>query len=292
MVSESFTPFGNRRNPATWSGSASTSDLTAAAGITRQGYTFQTQLGLWMGLNHMNGRVQDSLTGRVLSADTNIPDAANAQGYNRYSYVSNNPLSYIDPSGFDDVRVQDDQGDTGQSEVDIEGSRDHSGDLATALDYAINSRGGIAGSESEPKAVVTVTGHRTSPPGNQPTSEVTVTASAQASQQSQGGLEEIIASGTRDNSLLAVELPPGLEIFIEGQKMNRLPPTYTPEQPVDPAVPRAPVQSPINPRQLQLPGWLPWQLLQMSFRGIFNIHPGVVPPTPLYPARCTPQTCA
>src|SRR5262249_20570760 len=57
VLSESFTPFGNRRNPATWSGSASTADLTTAAGITRQAYTFQTQLGLWMGLNHMNGRV-------------------------------------------------------------------------------------------------------------------------------------------------------------------------------------------------------------------------------------------
>jgi YD repeat-containing protein len=51
IVNESFTPFGQRRNPTTWSGAASNSDLTTAAGITRQGYTFQTQLGLWMGMN-------------------------------------------------------------------------------------------------------------------------------------------------------------------------------------------------------------------------------------------------
>jgi RHS repeat-associated protein len=102
VVSESHTPFGNRRNPSTWSGAASNSDLTTSAGITREGYTFQTQLGLWMGMNHMNGRVQDSIIGRFLSADPNIPDASDSQSYNRYSYGRNNPLTSVDPSGFDD----------------------------------------------------------------------------------------------------------------------------------------------------------------------------------------------
>jgi hypothetical protein len=53
-----------------------------------------------MGLNHMHGRVQDAITGRFLSADPNIPDPTTAQSYNRYSYVTNNPLSFTDPSGF------------------------------------------------------------------------------------------------------------------------------------------------------------------------------------------------
>jgi RHS repeat-associated protein len=101
VLAESFTPFGNRRNPTTWSGAASNSDLTTAAAITRQGYTFQTQLGLWMGLNHMNGRVEDSITGRFLSADPFIPVASGTQEYNRYSYADNNPLSLVDPTGFD-----------------------------------------------------------------------------------------------------------------------------------------------------------------------------------------------
>jgi RHS repeat-associated protein len=101
VVSESFTPYGNRRNPSTWSGAASNLDLTTAAGITRQAYTFQTQLGLWMGLNHMNGRVEDSITGRFMSADPNIPDPTDPQSYNRYSYVVNNPVTYFDPTGFD-----------------------------------------------------------------------------------------------------------------------------------------------------------------------------------------------
>jgi RHS repeat-associated protein len=102
IVNESFTPFGARRNPSTWSGSPTNSDLTTTDGITQQGYTFQTTLGLWTGLNHMNGRVQDAVTGRFLSADPFVPDPTNTQDYNRYSYVDNNPLSLIDPSGFDE----------------------------------------------------------------------------------------------------------------------------------------------------------------------------------------------
>jgi hypothetical protein len=53
-----------------------------------------------MGLNDMNGRIQDAVTGRFLSADPTIPDRTNTQDFNRYSYVRNNPLSYIDPTGF------------------------------------------------------------------------------------------------------------------------------------------------------------------------------------------------
>jgi RHS repeat-associated protein len=100
-VNESFSAFGTRRNPTTWSGAPTTADLNTIAGLSRQGYTFQTWLGQSMGLNHMNGRVQDALLGRFLSPDPRIPDPSNAQSYNRYSYVNNNPLSYTDPTGFD-----------------------------------------------------------------------------------------------------------------------------------------------------------------------------------------------
>ncbi len=40
-----------------------------------------------------------SYLNRWLSADTIVPDPANPQSLNRYSYVHNNPLRYIDPSG-------------------------------------------------------------------------------------------------------------------------------------------------------------------------------------------------
>ena len=99
-VNEDFSAFGARRNPTTWSGAPTSGDLTTIAGLSRQGYTFQTALGQTMGLNHMNGRVQDAITGRFLSPDVNIPDPTNTQDYNRYSYVVNNPLTYLDPTGF------------------------------------------------------------------------------------------------------------------------------------------------------------------------------------------------
>ncbi len=99
-VNESFSAYGARRNPATWSGAPAIQDLSSIAGLSRQGYTFQTALGQSMGLNHMNGRVQDAITGRFLSADPNIPDPSATQDYNRFSYVNNNPATYVDPSGF------------------------------------------------------------------------------------------------------------------------------------------------------------------------------------------------
>jgi RHS repeat-associated protein len=99
LVSENFAAYGSRRNPVTWSGAPTSGDLTTIAGITRQGYTGQTMLGN-MGLIHMNGRVQDSVTGRFLSADPYITEPEKTQNFNRYGYVYNNPLSHVDPSGF------------------------------------------------------------------------------------------------------------------------------------------------------------------------------------------------
>jgi RHS repeat-associated protein len=51
-------------------------------------------------LIHMNGRIYDPLLGRMLQADPFIQFPTNAQSYNRYSYVLNNPLAYTDPSGY------------------------------------------------------------------------------------------------------------------------------------------------------------------------------------------------
>jgi RHS repeat-associated protein len=105
LVNESFAAFGSRRNPTTWSGAPVAGDLATIAGITRQGYTGQTMLGN-MGLIHMNGRVQDAVTGRFLSADPYITEPENTQNFNRYGYVYNNPLSYVDPSGFTQKKVK------------------------------------------------------------------------------------------------------------------------------------------------------------------------------------------
>ena len=58
-------------------------------GVTREGYTFQTVLG-GMGLIHMNGRIEDAVTGVFLSADHFMSDPMNTLSYNHYSYANNN----------------------------------------------------------------------------------------------------------------------------------------------------------------------------------------------------------
>ena len=93
-----YDAFGRRRS-GSWSGAPTSAEMSAIAGVTREGYTGQTMLDN-LELIHMNGRVQDPVIGRFFSADPFITEPMNTQGYNRYSYVDNNPLAYIDPSGF------------------------------------------------------------------------------------------------------------------------------------------------------------------------------------------------
>lgn len=52
------------------------------------------------GLVNMKGRVYDPRVKRFLSSDPLLNDYYNLQSYNRYSYVLNNPLRYVDPTGF------------------------------------------------------------------------------------------------------------------------------------------------------------------------------------------------
>ena len=55
----------------------------------------------------MGGRIYDPALGRFLSPDPNIPEPGNTQAFNRYAYVHNNPLSFTDPSGFVEQRIDD-----------------------------------------------------------------------------------------------------------------------------------------------------------------------------------------
>ncbi len=48
----------------------------------------------------MKGRFYDPQLGQMLSPDPIITDFENAQTYNKYSYVFNNPLRYPDPTGY------------------------------------------------------------------------------------------------------------------------------------------------------------------------------------------------
>jgi RHS repeat-associated protein len=92
--------WGQRRNPLTWSGvpTAGTDD-GGFDSLTPRGFTGHEMLDD-LGLVHMNGRIYDPLLGRFLSADVMVQSPGDLQAYNRYSYVKNNPLTLIDPSGF------------------------------------------------------------------------------------------------------------------------------------------------------------------------------------------------
>jgi len=48
---------------------------------------------------HYQARFYSPKLGRFLSADTIVPGYANPQNLNRFSYVTNNPLRYTDPTG-------------------------------------------------------------------------------------------------------------------------------------------------------------------------------------------------
>lgn len=55
-------------------------------------------------LVHMNGRVYDPEIARFVSADPMVPDFVNPQSFNRYAYVYNNPLKYVDVDGYQPQR--------------------------------------------------------------------------------------------------------------------------------------------------------------------------------------------
>lgn len=93
----SYEPFGKRR----FSNGSSDPANTLTGQTTERGYTGDEHLDE-VGLIHMNGRVYDPQIGRFLEADPNVPNALWLQDYNRYSYTTNNPFTFTDPTGFDE----------------------------------------------------------------------------------------------------------------------------------------------------------------------------------------------
>jgi RHS repeat-associated protein len=71
-----------------------------------RGYTGHEHLSEF-GLINMNGRVYDPLVSRFLSPDPYIQAPGYTQSYNRYGYVFNNPLKYIDPTGYKSTYYRD-----------------------------------------------------------------------------------------------------------------------------------------------------------------------------------------
>jgi RHS repeat-associated protein len=90
----SYDAWGKRRNPD------GTDDVTGSlTSQTTRGFTGEEQLSV-SGLVHLNGRVYDPVLARMTSADPFVTDPMNPQGWNRYSYVGNDPLAFTDPNGY------------------------------------------------------------------------------------------------------------------------------------------------------------------------------------------------
>ncbi|MFA6922989.1 MAG: RHS repeat-associated core domain-containing protein [Bacteroidales bacterium] len=90
----SYDAWGRRRNVSDW-----TYANVPTPSLINRGYTGHEHMDNF-GLINMNGRLYDPLVGRMLSVDPFVADATSSQAYNRYSYSNNNPLTYMDPSGY------------------------------------------------------------------------------------------------------------------------------------------------------------------------------------------------
>ncbi|MEM6295413.1 MAG: RHS repeat-associated core domain-containing protein [Myxococcota bacterium] len=88
-----FDPFGGERSPfggaPTWTGDAEI-DIGFTGHRKQEGF----------GLIDMGGRFYDPYVGRFASPDPFVTAPASSQGYDPFSYVRNDPLTYTDPSGY------------------------------------------------------------------------------------------------------------------------------------------------------------------------------------------------
>lgn len=89
----SFSAWGQRRY-ANWQQPIN----QIIASLTTRGFTGH-EMEDEIGLINMNARLYDPRLGRFLQADTIVQFPESTQGFNRYTYVNNNPLSYTDPTG-------------------------------------------------------------------------------------------------------------------------------------------------------------------------------------------------
>lgn len=141
----SETAWGQRRDPLTWVGAPTTTDDGGADSLTPRGFTGHEMLDD-LGLVHMNGRIYDPLLGRMLSADVVVQFPGSLQSYNRYSYVQNNPLTLIDPTGFNSAAAF--YYSTTQNQIRLELQKKYGGNEANRILTQANfaeARGTLAG---------------------------------------------------------------------------------------------------------------------------------------------------
>lgn len=152
LLDLAYESFGARKD-VSWTGELSDNEIKALLDdlnvSTRRGFTGHEHLDR-TGLIHMNGRVYDPALQRFLSPDPLVATPASSQGWNRYSYVGNNPLSATDPTGFvaePEPPVKKNGQDNPMEELIVEGQRNSggSGSLAGVSFVGSGSRGGSGG---------------------------------------------------------------------------------------------------------------------------------------------------
>ncbi len=89
----SHDPFGKPRN------ALGVAQNELASKISQRGFTDHEHLDE-VQLIHMNGRAYDFNLGRFLSVDPFVVNPGFSQSFNAYSYVLNNPLTFVDPTGY------------------------------------------------------------------------------------------------------------------------------------------------------------------------------------------------
>ncbi len=91
--------------------------VRASSGNLQTDFTFTGQkIDASDGLMYYGARYYDAALARFISADTLVPSVYNPQSLNRYAYVRNNPVRYVDPTGHAQTCGQGEvcgEGDTG-----------------------------------------------------------------------------------------------------------------------------------------------------------------------------------
>jgi RHS repeat-associated protein len=114
----SFTAFGKRRN-AQW---ANTDPLgPALSTISYTGHEADDDIGLI----NMRGRQYDPKLGQFIQPDPIVQAPDFSQSWNRYAYVFNNPLKFVDPTGYQTSGSEEGSGssDEGEGEPSYQGER-------------------------------------------------------------------------------------------------------------------------------------------------------------------------
>jgi RHS repeat-associated protein len=99
VAEQNFDAWGRKRNPTNWT----YDNIPSVPNWLYRGYTGHEHLTEFNLIN-MNARLYDPVLGRMLSPD-NYVGSGGTQGFNRYSYANNNPLSYVDPDGNDPILI-------------------------------------------------------------------------------------------------------------------------------------------------------------------------------------------